>query len=73
VIALDARAERTLAELEPRAPIAFALGGERTGLPAEVAAAAGEVARIPLADGAESLNVAIAGALALYELRRVQP
>jgi len=31
------------------------------------------VARIPLADGAESLNVAIAGALALYELRRVQP
>jgi tRNA G18 (ribose-2'-O)-methylase SpoU len=28
------------------------------------------VARIPLADGAESLNVAIAGALALYELRR---
>ena len=70
VIALDARAERTLAELEPRAPIAFALGGERTGLPAEVAAAADDVARIPLADGAESLNVAIAGALALYELRR---
>jgi TrmH family RNA methyltransferase len=70
VIALDARGEHTLAELEPRAPIAFALGGERTGLPAEVAAAADEVARIPLADGAESLNVAIAGALALYELRR---
>lgn len=70
VIALDARAERTLAELEPRAPVAFALGGERTGLPPEVAAAAGEVARIPLTEGAESLNVAIAGALALYELRR---
>ena len=33
-------------------------------------AAAGPVARIPLAEGAESLNVAIAGALALYELRR---
>jgi TrmH family RNA methyltransferase len=70
VIALDARGERTLAALEPRAPVAFALGGERTGLPAEVAAAADEVARIPLAEGAESLNVAIAGALALYELRR---
>ena len=70
VIALDARGERTLAELAPRAPVAFALGGERTGLPPEVTAGASAVARIPLADGAESLNVAIAGALALYELRR---
>jgi RNA methyltransferase, TrmH family len=70
VIALDARADRTLAELAPRAPLAFALGGERSGLPPEVAAAADELARIPLSDGAESLNVAIAGALALYELRR---
>jgi TrmH family RNA methyltransferase len=70
VIALDARGERTLAELEPRAPVAFALGGERNGLPAAVTAGAGAVARIPLADDAESLNVAIAGALALYELRR---
>jgi len=70
LIALDARGERTLAELAPKAPVAFALGGERSGLPAEVTAGAGAVARIPLAEGAESLNVAIAGALALYELRR---
>jgi TrmH family RNA methyltransferase len=70
VIALDARGERTLAELAPSTPIAFALGGERTGLPPEITAAASAVARIPLAEGAESLNVAIAGALALYELRR---
>ncbi len=73
LIALDARGETTLAELAPSAPVAFALGGERSGLPDAVTAAAGAVARIPLADGAESLNVAIAGALALYELRRVQP
>ena len=71
MIALDARGERTLAELAPAPPVAFALGGERTGLPAEVTAS-NAVARIPLADGAESLNVAIAGALALYELRRSQ-
>jgi TrmH family RNA methyltransferase len=70
VVALDALGERTLAELEPHAPVAFALGGERSGLPPQVTAAAGVVARIPLAEGAESLNVAIAGALALYELRR---
>jgi TrmH family RNA methyltransferase len=69
-IALDARGNETLAQLKPSPPVAFALGGERTGLPPEVTAGAGAVARIPLADGAESLNVAIAGALALYELRR---
>jgi TrmH family RNA methyltransferase len=72
VIALDARGSRTLAELAPAPPVAFALGGERTGLPHAVARAASALARIPLADGAESLNVAIAGALALYELRRSQ-
>jgi TrmH family RNA methyltransferase len=70
VVALDARGDRTLAELEPRAPVAFALGAERSGLPDAVTAGASAVARIPLAEGAESLNVAIAGALALYELRR---
>jgi RNA methyltransferase, TrmH family len=70
VIALDAGGEQTLAELEPRAPVAFALGGERSGLPDAVTSAADAVARIPLAEGAESLNVAIAGALALYEVRR---
>jgi TrmH family RNA methyltransferase len=70
VIALDARAEQTLAELAPSPPVAFALGGERSGLPSDLATGAEAVARIPLANGAESLNVAIAGALALYELRR---
>jgi TrmH family RNA methyltransferase len=70
VVALDARGERTLGEVAPRPPVAFALGGERSGLPDEVADGASVVARIPLAEGAESLNVAIAGALALYELRR---
>jgi RNA methyltransferase, TrmH family len=73
VVALDARGERTLAELGPRAPVAFALGAERSGLPDAVTAGASAVARIPLAEGAESLNVAIAGALALYELRRDAP
>jgi 23S rRNA (guanosine2251-2'-O)-methyltransferase len=70
LVALDARGERTLAQLELAPPVAFALGGERTGLPDDVAAHADVVARIDLAEGAESLNVAIAGALALYELRR---
>ena len=40
------------------------------GLPEEVVAACDESATIPLAPGSESLNVAIAGAIALYEHRR---
>jgi tRNA G18 (ribose-2'-O)-methylase SpoU len=39
-------------------------------LPQEMLAQCDELATIPLAPGAESLNVATAGALALYELRR---
>ena len=51
-------------------PVSFILGAEREGLPDDVAAACEAVASIPLAEGAESLNVAVAGAIALYELAR---
>jgi TrmH family RNA methyltransferase len=48
----------------------FLLGAERDGLPEDVLARCDERATIPLAAGAESLNVAAAGAIALYELGR---
>jgi tRNA G18 (ribose-2'-O)-methylase SpoU len=49
--------------------VAFLLGAEREGLPREVKR---EVdARIPIS-GAESLNVAASGAIALYEWSRRQ-
>ena len=48
----------------------FVLGAEREGLPDDVVADCHESATIPLEPGAESLNVAVAGALALYERRR---
>ena len=71
VIALDARGERTLAELAPaHSDRLRARRRAHAACQPEITAAAERVARIPLADGAESLNVAIAGALALYELRR---
>jgi TrmH family RNA methyltransferase len=53
------------ADLEP--PLTFLLGSERQGLPAQVAAG-GRTVTIPLPGSAESLNVAAAGAIALYEL-----
>ena len=46
------------------------LGAEREGLPDEVLAACDAVAAIPMPGDAESLNVAAAGAIVLYELSR---
>jgi TrmH family RNA methyltransferase len=51
--------------------VTFVLGAEREGLPDEVAGSCDELASIPLAGCAESLNVAVAGAIALYEFSRL--
>jgi RNA methyltransferase, TrmH family len=59
-----------LADLEPAERTVFVLGAEREGLPGEVVAACDAVASIPIATAAESLNVAVAGAIALYEWSR---
>jgi TrmH family RNA methyltransferase len=70
-VALEGRAERALAEVagKLRPPVVLCLGAEREGLPAELVAAADAVARIPLRpDGPESLNVAMAATVALYEV-----
>jgi RNA methyltransferase, TrmH family len=51
-------------------PVLFALGAERAGLPEEIVAACDEVAHVPVdRDMADSLNVAMAATLCLYEYR----
>jgi len=69
-IGLVARGGRPLAELPLEGQLTFALGAERDGLPPEIERACDELATIPQADDAESLNVAMAGTIALYELSR---
>ena len=69
-VALVAHGGRPLADLELGPGTTFVLGAERKGLPDEILAACAETATIPLAGGAESLNVAAAGAIALYEFSR---
>ncbi|HEX2045831.1 MAG TPA: RNA methyltransferase [Gaiellaceae bacterium] len=69
-VALVPGAGRALWDLELGERVTFVLGAEREGLPPEVLADCEETAAIPLAASAESLNVAVAGALALYERRR---
>jgi TrmH family RNA methyltransferase len=50
----------------------FVLGAERHGLPDDVVACCDAQVTIPLEPGSESLNVAAAGAIALYEARRAR-
>jgi TrmH family RNA methyltransferase len=69
-VALVSHEGPPLAELDPGVPVSYVLGAEREGLPDDIVAACDKTATIPLAPGAESLNVAIAGAIALYEHRR---
>jgi TrmH family RNA methyltransferase len=69
-IGLVPRRGRALAELDIAERGTFLLGAEREGLTEEMLEDCDEVVSIPLADGAESLNVAVAGSIALYELRR---
>ena len=69
-IALLAHGGPPLQDAELGARTTFVLGAEREGLPPEVVAACAATATIPLADSAESLNVAMSGAVALYEWRR---
>jgi RNA methyltransferase, TrmH family len=60
-LALDPAAERRLGEVELATPLVLCLGSERGALPAGV-----DTARIPV--HADSLNVAMAATVALYEV-----
>ena len=64
----------TLDEVEPQlgAPTAWLFGSEAHGLPAEIADLADRRVRIPMPGGTESLNVAAAAAICLYESARRQ-
>jgi TrmH family RNA methyltransferase len=71
-IALERGAGLPLASIEAEPPLTLCLGAERKGLPEAVMAAATKQAHIPLRpDGPDSLNVAMAATVALYERNRM--
>ena len=72
VLATTVDGELDLDEAEPllAAPTAWLFGPESHGLPTEVAAEADHRVRILMAGGAESLNVAAAAAICLYQSAR---
>jgi TrmH family RNA methyltransferase len=68
-VALVTRGGDALGEVVLEPPLVFVLGSEREGVPDEVLERCDAQVTIPIA-GAESLNVAMAGTIALYELAR---
>ena len=69
-IGLVAHGGKSLAELEFGDATVFVVGSEREGLPEKVLTSCDVTATIPTSGPAESLNVAAAGAIALYEWSR---
>jgi len=71
VLAFSAEGERTHWEAPYRADSWLVFGSESRGLPPELRARWRErLFRVPMVDGARSLNLSTAAAVALYEARR---
>jgi TrmH family RNA methyltransferase len=70
IVATLPLASKTYWEVDFTRPTLILLGNEAAGLSDELSSLASERVKIPLSEGVESLNVAIAAALLLYEARR---
>lgn len=70
IVATLPQATQTYWQADLRRPSLILLGNEGAGLSLELAAMADTTVSIPLAAGVESLNVAVAAALILYEAKR---
>lgn len=70
VAATSARGSVTCWDADLRLPLAVLLGSEGTGLPAGLLDAADLRVAIPMTGSAESLNLAVAAGVVLYEVRR---
>jgi RNA methyltransferase, TrmH family len=73
VVATVPRGGTTLFDADLAGPLAFLLGGEGPGLPSEAVEAADLRISIPMRSPVESLNVAVAAALLVYEAARRGP
>ncbi len=67
-IGLAGEAEATLAGALPAGPVALVLGAEGEGMRHNVAQHCDALARLPISEAMESLNVSNAGAIALYAI-----
>ena len=69
-VGLDAKAPRTIYEIDLRAPVALVVGGEGRGLRRLVREGCDWLAALPLAGRLDSLNASVAAGIALFEAVR---
>lgn len=65
-IGLDGEAQSTLAEALPAGPVALVLGAEGDGMRHNIVQHCDAIAKLPISEAMESLNVSNAAAIALY-------
>jgi TrmH family RNA methyltransferase len=70
VLAMDANGDNDLYDLDLSIPTAFIFGNEAWGLPPDVARLADATVRVPIAGRVESLNLAAAASVCLFEWAR---
>jgi TrmH family RNA methyltransferase len=70
VLGADARGSTSVFETDLTGPVALVFGNEAHGLPAEALAEIDDTVRVPIAGRAESLNLAAAAAVILFECAR---
>jgi len=70
IVGLDAAAERSIYAPLPEGRIALVVGNETNGFDASARRRIPEWRHIPMAEGAESLNVACAATVAVFEISR---
>ncbi len=70
IVATTSQANKNYWQVDFTRPTLLLLGNEGAGLSEDLMAIADEQIKIPLANGVESLNVAVATALLLYEAKR---
>ncbi|HVG34976.1 MAG TPA: RNA methyltransferase [Pyrinomonadaceae bacterium] len=69
-VCADVKAARTFTEIDWTVPRALLVGAEAAGLSLEEISATDEAVRIPMRPPVDSLNVAVASAIVLYEASR---
>ena len=67
ILAMDAAGQIDLFDQELSQPVAFVFGNEAWGLPEDIANLADATVRVPIAGRAESLNLAAAATVCLFE------
>jgi TrmH family RNA methyltransferase len=70
LVGTSLRASEDYRKIDYRGPVFLLMGNEQAGLPAEYEDACDARVRIPMRGSADSLNVAVATAIVLYEINR---